>query len=150
MHVLFGGQEPSDPPSRPARNSALIAVLRVLLFAEAALVIGVAVWFLIELLTAEPASFTSAIAIFVIVVIAAVFVTAIAIGALRDRPWIRGRVRHLADRADRRRRRMLPGAVRPARHRLGAAAAVAWWSSCCCSCPGCSVAFTHELERPAY
>jgi hypothetical protein len=62
----------------------------VLLFAEAALVVGVAVWFLIELLTAEPASFTSAIAIFVIVLIAAAFTIAIAVGSLRGRPWIRG------------------------------------------------------------
>lgn len=52
--------------------------------------VAVAVWFLFELLTAEPASLTSAIAIFVLVVIATAFVTAIAIGALRGSPWIRG------------------------------------------------------------
>lgn len=136
-------------PSVPARNSALIAVLRVLLFAEAALVIGVAVWFLIELLTAEPASITSAIAIFVIVVIASIFVTAIAVGALRDRPWIRGasvtwQIVQIA---------VAVGCFQGlyARPDIG-------WALLLPSLavivlllvPGVRVAFTHELERPAY
>ena len=76
----------------PVRGSStgLLTLLRVLLILEAALVIAVAVWFLVELLTAEPASFASAVAIFVIVLIAAAFVTAIAVGAMRSQPWIRG------------------------------------------------------------
>ncbi|MET0975100.1 MAG: hypothetical protein ABWX82_05500 [Leifsonia sp.] len=68
----------------------LIGLLRALLVAEALLVAGVAVWFLVELLTAEPASFASAVALFVIVLVAAAFVIAIAVGALRSQPWIRG------------------------------------------------------------
>jgi hypothetical protein len=79
----------NESPVRGA-SAGLLLLLRVLLFAEAALVVGVAVWFLIELLTAEPASFTSAIAIFVIVLIAAAFTIAIAVGSLRGQPWIRG------------------------------------------------------------
>lgn len=82
------GQTGSAASARVSRP--LVRLLQVLLFAEAALVIGVAVWFLIELLTQMPASYTSAIAILVIVVIAAVFVSAIALGSLSGRSWIRG------------------------------------------------------------
>lgn len=71
-------------------NRPLIVLLRVLLFAEAALILGVAVWLLIELVTAPAESFTSAIALFVLALAATAFVTAIAVGALRGAPWIRG------------------------------------------------------------
>ncbi|MEJ3403485.1 hypothetical protein WDJ51_01945 [Rathayibacter sp. YIM 133350] len=74
----------------PVPNRVLVWVLRIVLVAEAVLVVGVAVWFLMELLTATPASFASAVAIFVILVIAAVFVCAIAVGAARGASWIRG------------------------------------------------------------
>lgn len=62
----------------------------VLLVAEALLMIGLSAWFLFELVAATPASFTSALAIFVILLIATAFVTALALGAIRRRSWIRG------------------------------------------------------------
>lgn len=71
-------------------NRPLVALLRVLLFAEAALIVGVAVWLLIELLTATPDSLTSALALFVLVLIGAAFCVTIAVGSLRGKPWIRG------------------------------------------------------------
>ncbi|MET1017539.1 hypothetical protein [Orlajensenia leifsoniae] len=121
----------------------------MILFAEAALVIGVAVWFLLELLTAEPSSLTSAVAIFVIVVIAAVFVTAIAIGAARDRPWIRGaavtwQVLQIA---------IAVGCFQGlyARPDIGWALLVPSVAVIVLLLvPGVRVAFTRELERPAY
>jgi hypothetical protein len=61
----------------------------VILFLEALLVIGVAVWLLIELLTVVPESYPSAIAILVLVAIAAVWVAATAIAALQGRGWSR-------------------------------------------------------------
>lgn len=62
----------------------------VLLVAEALFMIGLSAWFLFELVSATPTSFTSALAIFVILLIATVFVVALAIGAIRGRAWIRG------------------------------------------------------------
>ena len=71
-------------------NRPLILLLRALLFAEAALVVGVVVWLLVELLTADPDSVPSAIALVVLTLAAAAFVSAIAIGAACGAPWIRG------------------------------------------------------------
>ncbi|WP_168770836.1 hypothetical protein [Orlajensenia flava] len=71
-------------------NRPLIVLLRVLLFAEAALIVGVAVWLVFELVSAPADSVASAIALFVLVLAAAAFVIAIAIGSLRGAPWIRG------------------------------------------------------------
>lgn len=62
----------------------------MLLIAEAVFMVGLSAWFLFELVSATPASFTSALAIFVILLIATAFVVALAIGAVRGRSWIRG------------------------------------------------------------
>lgn len=75
------------PDARPAR--ALVAVA-ALLAAEALLLWAAAVWLIIELLSATPTSLASAAAILVLVILAAVWVSAVALGALRRRPWIRG------------------------------------------------------------
>jgi hypothetical protein len=72
----------------PRRPLALL-VLAVLLALEAITLWGVAVWQVIELLTAKPASFISAVAILVIVLIAAAWVSAIALNVLRHRSWVR-------------------------------------------------------------
>jgi hypothetical protein len=77
-------------PERGASSRPpLLVALAVILFLEALLVIGVAVWLLIELLTVVPESYPSAIAIFVLVAIAAVWVAATAIAALQGRGWSR-------------------------------------------------------------
>ncbi|MBX0300851.1 hypothetical protein K2F54_12785 [Cryobacterium sp. 1639] len=63
--------------------------LVVLLAAEAALLWAVVGWLILELLTEQPSSYASALAILVIVLIAAVWVSAIAVATLRRRSWIR-------------------------------------------------------------
>ncbi|ROR82381.1 hypothetical protein SAMN06295974_3276 [Plantibacter flavus] len=79
----------SAPNPQGHRQPAVLAFI-VLLVAEALLMIGLSAWFLFELVAATPASFTSALAIFVILLIATAFVTALALGAIRGRSWIRG------------------------------------------------------------
>jgi hypothetical protein len=66
-----------------------LIALAVLLFLEAALVIALTVWLLVDLLTETPQSFASAVAIFALVALAAVWVTGTAIAALRGRSWSR-------------------------------------------------------------
>ena|GEM_PF-368368 len=72
-----------------ARRPPMLVALSVLLFLEAALVAGAAVWLLVELLTQRPESFATAVAIVVLVVLAAIWVVATAIGALRAQNWSR-------------------------------------------------------------
>jgi hypothetical protein len=68
----------------------LFWVLFVLLAAEFALLAAVAVFLLIELLVAQPASYATAIALTVLAFIAAAWLGAIVVGALRGQAWIRG------------------------------------------------------------
>ncbi len=72
------------------QKPALFWVLIVLLSAEFLLIAGLAVTLLIELLTAVPASFASAIALTVLAFAAAVWMGAIVVGAVRGQAWIRG------------------------------------------------------------
>jgi hypothetical protein len=64
--------------------------LIVLLVGEFLLIVALAVTLLIELLIATPASFASAIALTVLAFIAAAWLGAIVVGALRGQAWIRG------------------------------------------------------------
>ena len=64
--------------------------LIVLLIGEFLLAAALAVTLLIELLIATPASFGSAVALTVLAFIAAAWIGAIVIGALRGQAWIRG------------------------------------------------------------
>ena len=73
-----------------ARRPPALLALTALLAAEALLVWAAAGWLVFEILTATPASLGSAVAILVLVVVAAVWVSAIAWGAWRSRSWIRG------------------------------------------------------------
>lgn len=75
-----------------SRRPLFIVVLSVLLFAEAALMVGVVAWLLFELLTDTASSITSALAIFVMAIIGVVWVIAAAIAVTRMRPWGRGAV----------------------------------------------------------
>ncbi|GAA1446517.1 hypothetical protein GCM10009617_28220 [Leifsonia poae] len=88
--------EPTDPnrssggvKAGAVRRPPLLVALAVLMFLEAALVAALAVWLLVDLLTLKPQSFASAVAIVVLVVAAAVWVTGTAIGVLRARGWSR-------------------------------------------------------------
>ncbi|TFC94084.1 MULTISPECIES: hypothetical protein [Cryobacterium] len=73
-----------------AHRPRALLLLATILFAEAGLLWAAVVWLILELLTATPTSLTSALAILVLVLIAATWVTAIAINSLRRRSWIRG------------------------------------------------------------
>lgn len=73
----------------PRRRPPLLAALAVILGLEAVLVTGLAVWLLIDLLTITPQSFATAIAIFVLTAIAAVWVIATLVGILTLRAWAR-------------------------------------------------------------
>lgn len=81
-------QDGLDEP-RPARRSRALIALVLLLAAEAALLWAAVVWLILELLTDQPTSFASALAILAITVIAATWVSAITVGTLRGRTWIR-------------------------------------------------------------
>jgi hypothetical protein len=72
------------------RRPALFWVLIVLLAAEFALVAALAITLLIELLVATATSVPSAIALTVLAFLAAAWLGAIIIGALRGQAWIRG------------------------------------------------------------
>lgn len=65
-------------------------LLTVVLFAEALAMIILVGVLIVDILTLPAASITSAIALTVLVAIGAVFVSAVAVGALRRRGWIRG------------------------------------------------------------
>ncbi|WP_348786876.1 hypothetical protein [Leifsonia sp. NPDC080035] len=81
---------PDPSPTRPpAHRPALLIVLAVILGLESALVAGAAVWLLVELLTETPESYTTAVAIVVLVVLAAAWVILTLVGILRLRGWAR-------------------------------------------------------------
>lgn len=77
-------------PSPRRRGSGPLLLLCWLLFAEAALLLAAVLWLLVELVTEQPASLTSAVALLALTVVALVFVSVVAVGALRRRSWIRG------------------------------------------------------------
>ncbi len=81
---------PDPSPTRPPANRpALLLVLAVILALESLLVTGLAVWLLVELLTVTPESYTTAVAIFVLVVLAAGWLILTLVGILRLRGWAR-------------------------------------------------------------
>ena len=81
---------PDPSPTRPPANRpALLLVLAVILALESLLVTGLAVWLLVELLTVKPESYTTAVAIFVLVVLAAGWLILTLVGILRLRGWAR-------------------------------------------------------------
>ena len=90
----FHGDEPADPhrgdePGRPPSHPLLL-LLAVLLFAECALLVVATVYLVVELLTVVPESYASALFLTVLTAVAAGWLAAIAVGAVRRRPWVRG------------------------------------------------------------
>ena len=82
------GQDGPHGPRR-GRRSRAHTLLVLLLGAEAALLWALVVWLILELLTDQPTSFASALAILVITLIAAAWVSTITVATLRGRSWIR-------------------------------------------------------------
>jgi hypothetical protein len=82
------GQDRPSAPRRGRRSRAHL-LLVLLLGAEAALLWAAVIWLILELLTDQPTSFASALAILGIALIAAAWVTTITVATLRGRAWIR-------------------------------------------------------------
>ncbi|KQV05983.1 hypothetical protein [Leifsonia sp. Root112D2] len=78
-----------DDTTAAHRRPLLLSILAGLLWAEAALLTGIAVWLLIELLTTRASSFAGGLAILVLAVIAAVWLSITAFNTLRARSWVR-------------------------------------------------------------
>jgi hypothetical protein len=78
----------SSRPELPKRP-ALLVLLAVIVGAEALVMAGVVLWLVVELMTAQPASYETALAILVLAAIAAVFLGFVAVHTLRARPWTR-------------------------------------------------------------
>ncbi|TFC65527.1 hypothetical protein E3O54_13085 [Cryobacterium sp. TMT2-4] len=72
------------------RRPGAVLLLAAILCAEATLLWVAVAWLILELLIATPTSLATALAILVLVLIAASWVTAIAVNSLRRRSWIRG------------------------------------------------------------
>lgn len=66
-----------------------LTALSIVLFIEAAMLAGAAVFLFYELVTEVPTSYGSAIAILVLVALAAVWLVIVALNTLRLSPWIR-------------------------------------------------------------
>ena len=81
----IGGDNATTRMDRPF----LLLVLAILLFAEAAFLFGITAWLILQLLTSRPSSFFGGVALILLALIAAVWVLAIGVGTLKERPWIR-------------------------------------------------------------
>ena len=68
---------------------AALVVVSVLLLLEAAAVIALLVWLIADLITLQPSSFATAVALIVLVAIGAAWLVAVALASLRRRPWAR-------------------------------------------------------------
>ncbi|GAB2983076.1 hypothetical protein [Frigoribacterium salinisoli] len=95
--MTTGSRDDHDHPStdpaegRPTGRRPLgLWVVITLLTAEFLLVVGVSAFLLIELLTVRPDSYPSAVALLVLSLVAAAWLGAVVLGALRGRAWIRG------------------------------------------------------------
>lgn len=81
------GEQAPDPSSR---RPILLLALSVVLAAEALLATGVTVWLIVELLTATPDSFASAVVILLLAAGLACALWAMVVGLLRRQAWVRG------------------------------------------------------------
>lgn len=80
----------SGHPGAPIKRPVLLVVLGILLLVEAAAVLAVGLWSLVQLITSVPESYVTAVALVVLVFVAGFWVLATAVGTFRLRPWIRG------------------------------------------------------------
>ena len=69
-------------------RAALVVISTVLLL-EAAALIALVVWLVVDLLALEPSSYATAIALLVLVAVGALWVSLTAIASLRRTPWSR-------------------------------------------------------------
>ena len=87
-------QEPADgdmPDAASASSGvkAALVIVTAILFLEALALIAVVAWLVVDLVALQPSSYATAIALIVLVLVGAVWVSAVAIGSLRRAPWTR-------------------------------------------------------------
>jgi hypothetical protein len=88
---LNSKRNPNEQPSaQTPRRPVLLLVLSAVLAAEALLATGVTIWLVIELLTATPESFASAVVILLLSAGLAIALWAMVAGLLRTQSWVRG------------------------------------------------------------
>ena len=75
-----------------SRRHPFIVVLALLIFTQCALLAVGTAYLLIELVTATPDSYASAVALAVLTTIAAVWLAVIGVNVLRGSPWVRGAI----------------------------------------------------------
>ncbi|WP_233197620.1 hypothetical protein [Cryobacterium sp. Y57] len=90
MNSSSGAGRPTWIDLRALRRAPLLGVLIAFLALEALALWIFSAWWVLELLIATPTSMGAALALLALLVVAAVWVSAITVGALRRRPWIRG------------------------------------------------------------
>ncbi|HEV7848660.1 MAG TPA: hypothetical protein VGO88_04975 [Mycetocola sp.] len=83
-----GAMIPADTPG--VSGSPALRLLTGLLFLEATAMIVVVLVLVVDILTLPATSLVSAIALTVLAAIGAIFISAVAIGALRRSGWVRG------------------------------------------------------------
>lgn len=71
------------------RPRLALLIVDLLLALEAAAVLGVLVWLVVDLLTLAPSSYPTAIALIVLVAIGAIFLVAVAVASVRRAGWSR-------------------------------------------------------------
>jgi hypothetical protein len=73
----------------PGGVRAALVTISVVLVLEALAVIGVAIWLIVDLIALQPASYATAIALIVLVVLGAIWVGATALASFTRAPWSR-------------------------------------------------------------
>ncbi|WP_244857706.1 hypothetical protein [Agromyces archimandritae] len=79
----------SETPGPAGGATTAFRLVVAMLFLEAAALVGVVVWLVVELLVDRPESYATAVAMLVLVVIAAAWMLATAVAAARRQGWSR-------------------------------------------------------------
>lgn len=79
----------AGPDAPSGRRPVPLVALAVLLFLEAAGLVVLVAWLVLELITVGPQSFASAVAILVLALLATAWLIVTAVSTLRARSWIR-------------------------------------------------------------
>ncbi|TFD63657.1 hypothetical protein [Cryobacterium ruanii] len=90
MNSGSGAGRPAWIDLRALRRAPMLGVFIALLAIEALALWFLSAWWVLELLVETPNSVGASLALVALTVVAAVWVSAITVGALRRRPWIRG------------------------------------------------------------
>jgi len=85
-----GARRPARIDLRALRRAPLLGVFVGLVALEALALWSLTAWWVLELLIDTPNSMGGALSLLALTAVAALWVSAITVGALRGRPWIRG------------------------------------------------------------